>query len=73
MPPKKTYKKKKIDKIDCKMIELLQKDGRTSNTEIAKKIGEFHKYAQKRLQNSLTGSISTYLCWHAGKNFVIMV
>jgi len=39
--PKKgtTYKKKKIDLIDCKMIELLQKDGRISNTEIAKKIG----------------------------------
>ena len=36
---KKTYKKRKIDKIDCKMIELLQKDGRISNTEIAKKIG----------------------------------
>lgn len=36
---KKTYKKKKIDKIDCKMIELLQKDGRISNTDIAKKIG----------------------------------
>lgn len=36
---KKTYKKKKIDKIDCRMIELLQKDGRISNTEIAKKIG----------------------------------
>jgi len=34
-----TYKKKKIDGIDCKMIELLQKDGRISNTEIAKKIG----------------------------------
>jgi len=34
-----TYKKKKIDKIDCKMIELLQKDGRISNTEIAKQIG----------------------------------
>ena len=34
-----TYKKKKIDSNDCKMIELLQKDGRISNTEIAKKIG----------------------------------
>jgi len=34
-----TYKKKKIDAIDCRMIELLQKDGRISNTDIAKKIG----------------------------------
>ncbi|MBU2649208.1 Lrp/AsnC family transcriptional regulator [bacterium] len=40
MPKKSvTYKKKKIDTIDCKMIELLQKDGRISNTEVAKKIG----------------------------------
>jgi Lrp/AsnC family transcriptional regulator for asnA, asnC and gidA len=39
MQTKKTYKKKKIDKIDCRMIELLQKDGRISNTEIAKQIG----------------------------------
>ncbi len=39
MQKKKTYKKKKIDQIDCKMIELLQKDGRISNTEIAKNIG----------------------------------
>lgn len=34
-----TYKKKKIDTIDCQMIELLQEDGRISNTEIAKQIG----------------------------------
>lgn len=34
-----TYKKKKIDSIDCRMIELLQQDGRISNTEIAKQIG----------------------------------
>ena len=39
MVQKKTYKKKKIDIVDCKMIKLLQKDGRISNTEIAKKIG----------------------------------
>jgi Lrp/AsnC family transcriptional regulator, regulator for asnA, asnC and gidA len=39
--PNKTaaYKKKKIDKNDCRMIELLQKDGRISNTEIAKQLG----------------------------------
>ena len=39
MQSRRTYKKKKIDKIDCRMIELLQKDGRISNTEIAKQIG----------------------------------
>jgi len=32
-------KKKMLDQIDCQMIRLLQKDGRISNTEIAKKIG----------------------------------
>ena len=29
----------KIDRIDCKIIELLQEDGRISNTMIAKKLG----------------------------------
>ena len=34
-----TGKKKMLDQLDCQMIELLQKDGRVSNTEIAKKMG----------------------------------
>ena len=34
-----TSKKKALDSVDCQMIELLQKDGRISNTEIAKRIG----------------------------------
>lgn len=37
--PNSNSKKKKLDKIDCKMIELLQIDGRISNTDIAKEIG----------------------------------
>lgn len=32
-------KKKMLDPIDCQMIELLQKDGRISHTDIAKEIG----------------------------------
>lgn len=32
-------KKKTLDQIDCQMIELLQKDGRIANTDIAKEIG----------------------------------
>jgi Lrp/AsnC family transcriptional regulator for asnA, asnC and gidA len=32
-------KKKMLDSIDCQMIELLQKDGRISHTDIAKVIG----------------------------------
>ena len=30
-----TSKKKALDSVDCQMIELLQKDGRISNTDIA--------------------------------------
>ena len=48
-----TYKKKKIDGIDCKMIELLQKDGRISNTEIAKKIGISSQSINYRIKNLL--------------------
>jgi Lrp/AsnC family transcriptional regulator for asnA, asnC and gidA len=41
--------KKKIDRIDCEMIWLLQKDGRLSNTEIAKKIGISEATVRARL------------------------
>ena len=41
--------KKKIDRIDCEMIQLLQKDGRLSNTEIAKKIGISEATVRTRL------------------------
>ena len=34
-----TSKKKALDLVDCQLIRLLQKDGRVSNTEIAKNIG----------------------------------
>jgi Lrp/AsnC family transcriptional regulator, regulator for asnA, asnC and gidA len=32
-------RQKKIDRVDCAIIELLQKDGRLSNTAIAKELG----------------------------------
>ena len=48
------YKKKKIDNVDCKMIELLQKDGRISNIEITKKIGISEGTVRTRL-NRLIG------------------
>ena len=38
-----------LDQLDCKMIELLQKDGRISNTEIAKKIGMSEATVRTRL------------------------
>jgi Lrp/AsnC family transcriptional regulator for asnA, asnC and gidA len=45
-----TDKKKLLDQIDCQMIELLQKDGRISNTEIAKQIGLSEATVRTRLQ-----------------------
>jgi Lrp/AsnC family transcriptional regulator for asnA, asnC and gidA len=43
-------RKKTIDMVDCRMIELLQKDGRISNTEIAKTIGISEATVRTRLQ-----------------------
>ena len=42
-------KKKMLDQLGCQMIELLQKDGRISNTEIAKKIGMSEATVRTRL------------------------
>ena len=44
-----SYKKKVLDQIDCQMIELLQKDGRIPNTEIAKKLGVSEATVRSRL------------------------
>ena len=43
-------RKKTIDAVDCRMIELLQKDGRISNTVIAKTIGISEATVRSRLQ-----------------------
>jgi Lrp/AsnC family transcriptional regulator for asnA, asnC and gidA len=43
-------RKKTIDVVDFRMIELLQKDGRISNTEIAKTIGISEATVRTRLQ-----------------------
>ena len=42
-------KKRMLDQLDCQMIELLQKDGRISNTEIAKKMGISEATVRTRL------------------------
>ena len=42
-------KKKPLDQLDCQMIELLQKDGRISNTDIAKKMGISEATVRTRL------------------------
>ena len=44
-----TGRKKALDAVDCQMIELLQKDGRISNTEIAKRIGISEATVRTRL------------------------
>jgi len=42
-------KKRTLDQLDCQMIELLQKDGRISNTDLAKKIGMSEATVRTRL------------------------
>ncbi len=42
-------KKRVLDALDCQMIELLQKDGRISNTEIAKQVGISEATVRTRL------------------------
>ena len=42
-------KKRPLDQLDCQMIELLQKDGRISNTDIAKQIGMSEATVRTRL------------------------
>ena len=44
-----TSKKKALDSVDCQMIQLLQKDGRISNTDIAKTIGISEATVRTRL------------------------
>ena len=44
-----TGKKKALDPVDCQMIQLLQKDGRISNTEIAKNMGISEATVRTRL------------------------
>jgi Lrp/AsnC family transcriptional regulator for asnA, asnC and gidA len=44
-----TSKKKALDPVDCQMIQLLQKDGRISNTDIAKNIGISEATVRTRL------------------------
>ena len=50
MKPNNSNNKKKIlDQVDCQMIELLQKDGRISNTDLAKEIGISEATVRTRL------------------------
>jgi Lrp/AsnC family transcriptional regulator for asnA, asnC and gidA len=50
-------RKRDIDSIDCLMIELLQKDGRISNTEMAKTIGISEATVRSRLNRLIEEEI----------------
>ena len=50
-------RKKDIDPVDCLMIELLQKDGRISNTEMAKTIGISEATVRSRLNRLIKEEI----------------
>ena len=50
-------KKKSLDAIDCQMIELLQKDGRISNTDIAKEIGLSEATVRTRLNRLIQDEV----------------
>ncbi len=43
-------KSKKLDKLDCQIVNLLQKDGRLSNTSIAKQLGIAEATVRTRLK-----------------------
>ncbi|MBU2511255.1 Lrp/AsnC family transcriptional regulator [bacterium] len=43
-------KVKKLDKLDCQIVNLLQKDGRLSNTSIAKELGIAEATVRTRLK-----------------------
>ena len=48
---------KKPDLVDCEIIDLLQKDGRISNTDIAKKIGISEGTVRTRLNRLIKNEI----------------
>ena len=47
-------RRKKIDNVDRRMIRLLQKDGRISNTDLAKQIGISEATARSRLNRLIS-------------------
>lgn len=58
MEKRKTKKSnKKPDLVDCEIINLLQKDGRISNTDIAKKIGISEGTVRTRLNRLIKNEI----------------
>jgi Lrp/AsnC family transcriptional regulator for asnA, asnC and gidA len=50
-------RKREIDDIDCNIIELLQKDGRLSNTAIAKQLGISEATVRTRLNRLIQDEV----------------
>ncbi|MBW1799967.1 MAG: Lrp/AsnC family transcriptional regulator [Deltaproteobacteria bacterium] len=50
-------KAKKLDRVDCEIIKLLQKDGRIPNTEIAKIIGIAEATVRARLNKLIVEKV----------------
>jgi Lrp/AsnC family transcriptional regulator, regulator for asnA, asnC and gidA len=50
-------KRKKLDPIDCRMIQLLQNDGRLSNTAIAKELGIAEATVRTRLKRLINDKV----------------
>ncbi|MCG6909346.1 MAG: Lrp/AsnC family transcriptional regulator [Deltaproteobacteria bacterium] len=47
----------RLDRLDCKLVRLLQKDGRMSNTAIAQKLGTSEATVRTRLKRILDSGI----------------
>ena len=54
---KTTENKGRLDHMDCKLVRLLQKDGRMSNTAIAQKLGTSEATVRTRLKRILDSGI----------------
>ena len=53
----KNNRKKKLDKQDCRLIRLLQKDGRMSNIAIAQELGVSEYTVRNRMKRLLDDEI----------------
>lgn len=54
---KNTVSKEKLDKVDCNLVRLLQKDGRMSNTGLANELGVSEYTVRNRLKRLIDDGI----------------
>jgi Lrp/AsnC family transcriptional regulator for asnA, asnC and gidA len=54
---KKSENNGRLDRLDCKLVRLLQRDGRMSNTAIAQKLGTSETTVRSRLKRLLDSRI----------------